>query len=116
MFRRRNSFPDADYVSVHTSGKQTVIGKNELFLMKPTAYLINTARGRNVDEKALYDALKAGNLAGAGIDVYEEEPAEEGAEFTCKLRELDNVVLHRIWGRQPWRRSRKLQLRLRSRY
>ena len=83
----------ADYVSVHTSGKQTVIGKNELFLMKPTAFLINTARGRNVDEEALYDALKAGNLAGAGIDVYEEEPAEEGKEFKCKLRALDNVVV-----------------------
>ena len=61
--------------------------------MKPTAYLINTARGRNVDEEALYDALKAGNLAGAGIDVYEEEPAEEGKEFKCKLRALDNVVV-----------------------
>jgi len=84
---------NADYVSVNSSGKDTVIGKNELFLMKPTAYLINTARGRNVDEKALYKALKAGNLAGAGVDVYEDEPAEEGAEFRSKLRELDNVVM-----------------------
>ena len=83
----------ADYVSVHSSGKETVIGRKELFLMKPTAYLINTARGRNVDEKALYEALKAGSLAGAGLDVYEEEPAEEGAEFRSKLRELDNVVI-----------------------
>jgi D-3-phosphoglycerate dehydrogenase len=83
----------ADYVSVHSSGKETVIGKKELFLMKPTAYLINTARGRNVDEKAVYEALKAGNLAGAGLDVYEEEPEEEGAEFKSKLRELDNVVI-----------------------
>jgi D-3-phosphoglycerate dehydrogenase len=83
----------ADYVSVNTSGKETVIGRKELFLMKPTAYLINTARGRNVDEKALYGALKAGSLAGAGLDVYEEEPTEEGAEFRCKLRELDNVVM-----------------------
>ena len=82
----------ADYVSVHTSGKETVIGRKELFLMKPTAYLVNTARGRSVDEKALYEALKAGSLAGAGIDVYEEEPTGEGNEFRSKLRELDNVV------------------------
>ena len=84
---------NADYVSVNTSGKETVIGRNELFLMKPTAYLINTARGHNVDEKALYEALKAGSLAGAGLDVYEDEPTEEGAEFRSKLRELDNVVM-----------------------
>ena len=84
---------NADYVSVNSSGKEIVIGRNELFLMKPTAYLINTARGRNVDEKALYKALKAGSLAGAGIDVYEDEPAEEGAEFRSKLRELECVVM-----------------------
>ncbi len=84
---------NADYVSVNTSGKETVIGRNELFLMKPTAYLINTARGHNVDEKALHAALKVGSLAGAGLDVYEDEPTEEGAEFRSKLRELDNVVM-----------------------
>ena len=84
---------NADYVSVNISEKETVIGRNELFLMKPTAYLINTARGHNVDEKALHAALKAGSLAGAGLDVYEDEPTEEGAEFRCKLKELDNVVM-----------------------
>lgn len=90
---KEEALSSADYVSVHSSGKETVIGRKELFLMKPTAYLINTARGRSVDEKALCEALKAGSLAGAGLDVYEVEPAEEGAEFRSKLRELDNVVI-----------------------
>ncbi len=76
----------ADYVSVNTSGKETVIGRKELFLMKPTAYLINTARGRNVDEKALYEALKAGSLAGAGLDVYEDEPTEEGSRVQKQIK------------------------------
>jgi hypothetical protein len=61
-------------------------------LMKPTAYLINTSRGRNVDEAALYKALKEGKIAGAALDVYAEEPRKEGGEFKSKLRELDNVI------------------------
>jgi D-3-phosphoglycerate dehydrogenase len=82
----------ADYVSVHTGGKAIVVGEKELALMKPTAYLINTSRGRNVDEQALYKALKEGKIAGAAVDVYTEEPKAEGAEFESKLRELDNVI------------------------
>jgi D-3-phosphoglycerate dehydrogenase len=82
----------ADYVSIHTGGKAIIIGENELSLMKPTAYLINTSRGRNIDEQALYTALKEGKIAGAAIDVYTEEPKKEGAEFKSKLRELDNVI------------------------
>jgi D-3-phosphoglycerate dehydrogenase len=82
----------ADYVSVHTGGKAIIVGKKELALMKPTAYLINTSRGRNVDEQALYKALKEGKIAGAAVDVYTEEPRKEGAEFESKLRELDNVI------------------------
>ena len=84
----------ADYISVNTpGGKEAVIGKEELSLMKPTAYLINTSRGNNVDEQALYEALKDGKIAGAALDVYVEEPKDEGAEFKDKLKELDNVVL-----------------------
>ncbi len=82
----------ADYVSVHVSGAQPVIGEKELWLMKPTAFLINTARGANVDEAALYNALKSGGIAGAAIDVFEEEPTVEESEFSSKLRQLDNVV------------------------
>ena len=61
--------------------------------MKKTAYLINTSRGSNVDEQALYKALKEGKIAGAAIDVYVDEPKAEGAEFKSKLKELDNIVL-----------------------
>jgi D-3-phosphoglycerate dehydrogenase len=82
----------ADYVSIHTGGKAIIIGEKELSLMKPTAYLINTSRGRNIDEQVLYTALKEGKIAGAAMDVYAEEPRREGAEFRSKLKELDNVI------------------------
>jgi D-3-phosphoglycerate dehydrogenase len=82
----------ADYVSIHTGGKALIVGEKELSLMKPTSYIINTSRGRNVDEGALYTALKEGRIAGAAIDVYTEEPKGEGAEFRSKLRALDNVI------------------------
>jgi len=82
----------ADYVSIHTGGKAVVVGEKELGLMKASAYLINTSRGSNVDEQALYSALKEGKIAGAALDVYADEPKSEGAEFRCKLKELDSVV------------------------
>ena len=65
-----------------------VIGADALASMKPSALLINTARGPLVDEEALVDALRAGTIAGAGLDVYEHEP-----KIHPGLRELDNVVL-----------------------
>ncbi len=82
----------SDYISIHTGGKTIIVGQKELSLMKPTAYLINTSRGSNVDEQALYKALKEGKIAGAAVDVYTEEPKAENAEFKSKLRELDNVI------------------------
>ena len=82
----------ADYVSIHVNGNENVIGEKELWLMKPTAYLINTSRGRNVDGKALYKALKSGGIAGAALDVFEEEPTQENSEFRNELRKLDNIV------------------------
>ncbi len=57
-------------------------------MMKETAYLINTSRGPVVDEKALVEALKSKEIAGAGLDVFEEEP-----ELAPGLAELDNVTL-----------------------
>jgi D-3-phosphoglycerate dehydrogenase len=82
----------ADYISIHTGGKDVIVGEKELGLMKQTAYLINTSRGSNVDEKALYKALKDKRIGGAALDVYEDEPKADGAEFKSKLRALDNVV------------------------
>lgn len=68
---------EADVVSLHvplTSETHHLIGARELAALKPTAYLINTARGAVVDEAALAEALRHGTLAGAGLDVYEHEP------------------------------------------
>lgn len=81
----------ADLVTLHVPLNQEtkyLIGKRELALMKPTAILVNTCRGGVVDEAALYEALKAGKLFGAGIDVWEVEvPRVES-----RLLELPNVV------------------------
>ncbi len=81
---------ESDFVSVHVPLKpETVhmIGARELGLMKPTAILINTARGPVVDEEALVDALKTGQIAAAGLDVFEHEPVTAPG-----LLELPNVV------------------------
>jgi D-3-phosphoglycerate dehydrogenase / 2-oxoglutarate reductase len=83
--------PRADFVSIHCPKTPETIGMfnaARLATMKPTAYLINTARGGLVDEKALYDALKSGGLAGAGLDVFEQEPPPAGHS----LFELPNVI------------------------
>ena len=68
----------SDFVTLHTAlheGTRGLIGVEQFALMKPTAYLVNTARGALVDEQALYDAVTEGRLAGAAIDVFSEEPA-----------------------------------------
>lgn len=83
---------NADFITIHTGGKAVLIGEKELSMMKPTAYIINTSRGANIDENALYNALKEKRIAGVALDVYTDEPKTDGAEFNNKLRELDNVV------------------------
>jgi D-3-phosphoglycerate dehydrogenase len=82
---------DADYISLHlphTPQTHYIINEKMISMMKPSAYLINCARGGTVDEKALYNALKNRTIAGAGIDVFETEPP-----INSPLLKLDNVVL-----------------------
>ncbi len=83
----------ADYISIHTGGRDIIVGAKELAMMKPSAYIINTSRGNNIDQQALYNALKDGTIAGYATDVYKEEPKVEGDPFIDRLKELDNVVL-----------------------
>lgn len=74
----------ADFVTLHTTGGKEnfhLIGRREIGLMKPTAYLLNCARGEIVDEQAVSEALGAGRLAGAAFDVFELEPAATETEF-----------------------------------
>jgi phosphoglycerate dehydrogenase-like enzyme len=74
---KRELFERADFVSVHyklSERSQGLIGAEELQAMKPTAFLINTSRGPIVDTQALLAALEDGTIAGAGLDVYDEEP------------------------------------------
>jgi len=81
----------SDFVSIHTpltEKTKHLISAKTLSQMKRTAYLINTARGAIIDEGALVNALRNKQIAGAGLDVYEEEP-----RLKPGLAELDNVVL-----------------------
>jgi len=80
----------ADFVSIHASltpETRHLIGAREIGLMKPTAYLINAARGPIVVEEALVAALEAKRIAGAGLDVFENEP-----RVSSKLRGMPNAV------------------------
>ena len=82
----------SDYVSLHVplnDSTRHMIGADELAQMKESAFLINTSRGPVVDETALYEALTSGGIAGAGLDVFEQEPPEPDNP----LFDLDNVTL-----------------------
>ncbi len=82
----------ADFVSIHvplTPRTRHLIGEPQLALMKPTAFLINTARGPIADSEALYDALAGGRIAGAGLDVFEAEPLPSDHPLLA----LDSVVV-----------------------
>ncbi|MGA2292288.1 hydroxyacid dehydrogenase [Bradyrhizobium sp.] len=86
------ALPRADFVSIHCPKTPETVGMfnvARLHRMKPSAYLINTARGGIVDEAALHDALVAGQLAGAGLDVFEQEPPPSGHPLFA----LPNVIM-----------------------
>jgi D-3-phosphoglycerate dehydrogenase len=85
-------FREADYLSVHAPhlpATDKIVSRERLASMKPTAFLVNTARGGLVDEAALAEALREGWIAGAGLDVFEIEPLPAGSP----LRDLPNVVM-----------------------
>jgi glyoxylate reductase len=85
-------FRESDFICIHVPlMKEThhLVNAERLKLMKKTAYLINNSRGPVVDEKALYEALKEGRIAGAGLDVFEQEPTP----MDNPLLKLDNVVV-----------------------
>jgi phosphoglycerate dehydrogenase-like enzyme len=84
-------FREADLVSVHyvlSDRSRGLVGAAELGLMKPSAYFFNTSRGAIVDERALITTLENRRIAGAGLDVFVQEPLPDGHPFT----RLDNVV------------------------
>lgn len=88
-------FSEADYITIHAPlNAQTrhLVNALRLQQMKPTSFLINTARGGLVDDRALLEALKSGGIAGAGLDVYESESNPELKPVTEELIALDNVI------------------------
>ncbi|SEN42480.1 D-2-hydroxyacid dehydrogenase family protein [Nonomuraea pusilla] len=92
---------DSDVLSVHvvlSDSTRGIIGERELSLMRPSAYLVNTSRAAIVDQAALVAALKAGRIAGAGLDVFETEPLPHGHE----LRTLPNVLATPHLGYVTW--------------
>jgi D-3-phosphoglycerate dehydrogenase len=92
MTSLRQLLEEADFVSLHCNLNPTsfhLIGRNQLRVMKSTAYLINTARGPIIDEPALSDALRERWIAGAALDVFEVEPLPPDSP----LREFPNCLL-----------------------
>ena len=86
-------FKESDYVSLHvpnTPITKDMVNEKTLALMKPTAFLINTARGACVDEMALYEAVKSGKIAGAGLDAIRKEPVDPANP----LLTLENVIIY----------------------
>ena len=82
---------ESDFVTLHvplTEETKYMIGRDQLAMMKPTAYLIHAARGKVVDDQALVEALKSKQIAGAALDVFENEP-----ELTSGMTELDNLII-----------------------
>jgi phosphoglycerate dehydrogenase-like enzyme len=84
-----------------------IISENRLRKMKPSAFLINVGRGACVDEAALLNLLKAGAIAGCGLDVFAEEPLRKDGHLLSELIEMDNVVITphlAAWTHETWAR------------
>jgi len=94
----RTILEESDFITIHVPRTEKtfhLIGRNELAVMKKTAFLINAARGGIVDEEALYEALREGKISGAALDVFEKEPPD----ISNPLFSLENVIVtpHISW-------------------
>ncbi|HTW88426.1 MAG TPA: NAD(P)-dependent oxidoreductase [Candidatus Binataceae bacterium] len=95
---------ESDFVSLHavvTAENRNLIGAHELALMKPTAYLINTARGALIDETALAAVLKAGRIAGAALDVFEPEPPPPSSPLLSDELATRVLITPHVAGMSP---------------
>ncbi|MDD1755778.1 MAG: phosphoglycerate dehydrogenase [Methanomassiliicoccales archaeon] len=101
---------EADMITIHaplTPSTKHLVGKDQFKLMKPHAMVVNCARGGIVDEEALYEALKSKRIAGAALDVFEQEPPKGS-----KLLELDNIVLTPHLGASTKEAQEKVSLEM----
>ena len=103
----------ADYLCLlarYNPTSHLIIGAPEFALLKPSAYFINTARGRLVDEPALVDVLRERRIAGAALDVYWNEPPHHLPAPSPELYRLDNVILTPHIGTATWTKRREMTL------
>ncbi|MCP4979462.1 MAG: C-terminal binding protein [Gammaproteobacteria bacterium] len=92
----RDMLVQCDFVSVHcvlNEETRDLIGKAEFSSMKSSAFLINTSRGAVVNEQELLNALKTGQIAGAGLDVFSQEPVTQSGHLLSELYQMENVIL-----------------------
>ncbi len=92
----RDMLVQCDFVSVHcvlNEETRELIGKAEFSSMKSSAFLINTSRGAVVNEQELLNALKTGQIAGAGLDVFSQEPVTQSGHLLSELYQMENVIL-----------------------
>ncbi len=96
-------FRQADFISLHcplTPDTKNLINRQTLALMKPSAFLVNTARGALIDEPALIEALRAKRIAGAALDVITQEPPPADHPIVVAAKQLDNLIVtpHTAWS------------------
>ena len=105
---------ESDFVSIvayYNPTSHLMIGEREFDLMKPTAFFINTARGRIVDEPALIRALQQGSIAGAGLDVYWCEPPVGEPAPSAELLTMNNIILTPHIGSATYEKRREMSTR-----